>query len=70
MAKPTTTQALRKLLTTEDLLLLWIESGYSRADRRRYLHRLNQGELSRQKMEEILLQCGYSVAAETRWNRP
>jgi len=70
MAKLTTSQALTRLLTDDDYLLTWMQSGYSREDRSRLKYRLIRGKLSTEKMEEILLRCGWLVVTEKQWQKP
>lgn len=70
MARPTTLQAIEKLIRDEDCLLILMKAGYSREDRSRFRFRLDKDMLSLDKMEEILQKCGYTVAQEKRWQKP
>lgn len=70
MARPTTLQAIEKLIRDEDCLLILMKAGYSREDRSRFRFRLDKDMLSLDKMEEILQKCGYTVAQEKRWTKP
>lgn len=68
MAKLTTSQAIRLLLTSEQYLDLFLSSGYTSAYRRQLRHRLKAGELSAQLQDDLLTRCGFTVVQEKRWN--
>lgn len=70
MAKLTTHLALRRLLNDEDYLLRWMQAGYSKEDRARFKYRLDHDQLSLDKIEEVLENCGFTVAVEKQWNLP
>lgn len=70
MATYSTRKALRLLLFEEDYLRTWLKAGYSKDDRSRFRYRLQNDELTVDKMEEILERCGFRVAQEKMWNKP
>ncbi|WP_461102164.1 hypothetical protein [Spirosoma koreense] len=67
MAKLTTRQAIRLLLTSDDYLEHFLKSGYSMEYRRQLRHRFKQQALSMQIQEELLIKCGFTVAQEKQW---
>lgn len=70
MAKLGTHLALKKLLSEAEYELLWLRSGYSKQARARLKGRLEKDELSLNKMEEILENCGFTVIQEKQWQTP
>lgn len=70
MATFSTRNALSQLLNKEDYLLTFLKAGYTKDDRSRFRNRLKNEELSLDKMEEILVKCGFRVAQEKKWTKP
>lgn len=70
MARLTTRQALKLLLTDEYYLLAWLKAGYTKAARSRLKYRLEHEQLSVEKMEEVLSRCGFSAVQEKIWRKP
>lgn len=70
MAKLGSIIALKKLLTSEDYLLIWLKAGYTKEERSRFKYRLDNDQLTLDKIEEVLERCGFTVAQEKLWNTP
>lgn len=70
MARMTTIKALERLLHDEDYLALFLKAGFKREDRHTFRHRLDNGQLSTERMEAILNRCGAVVVQEKAWKLP